>query len=115
MGWLFLFLAIAMEISGTTCMKLAQGFTRPLPSVLVFVFYGCSLAALTVALKTIDVSITYAVWSGVGTAVIAAIGVLYFKESMTPAKLACIAMIVAGVVGLYLASPKPQQALIPFN
>ena len=102
--WLFLSFAIALEVSGTTCMKLAEGFTRPLPGVLVFVFYGLSLASLTVALKAIDVSIAYAVWAGAGTALIAAIGWRWFGESMTWAKGACLAMIVAGVVGLNLLS-----------
>ncbi len=107
MSWVYLFLAIGFEISGTTCMKLAHGFTRPVPSVLVFVFYGSSLCWLTMALKGLDMSITYAVWSGVGTAVVAVIGVLYFKEPMTAIKLLCLVMIIAGVMGLYLLSQKP--------
>lgn len=112
-GWLLLFLAIGLEISGTTSMKLAQGFTRLTPSVLVFVFYASSLTCLTLALKTIDVSITYAVWSGIGTAVVTTIGVAYFKEPMTLVRFVCIAMIIAGVVGLYLVSSKPTTLINP--
>jgi small multidrug resistance pump len=102
MSWLFLVLAIVLEVSGTTSMKLSQGFTRLLPSALVFVFYGLSLSALTLALKGIEVSIAYAVWSGLGTALIATAGVAWFKEPLTPLKLASIALIIVGVIGLNL-------------
>lgn len=79
MSWLYLGLAIILEVCGTTCMKLSQGFSRILPSILMFIFYTLSLGALTVALKKIDVSIAYAVWSGIGTALIATVGVLWFR------------------------------------
>ncbi len=102
MNWLFLALAIALEICGTTSMKLSEGFTKLLPSIMIFVFYGLSFAALTVTLKSIDVSVAYAVWSGAGTALIAAIGILWFKEPTGVLKLVSIAVIVLGVVGLNL-------------
>ncbi len=102
MNWLFLALAIALEICGTTSMKLSEGFTKLLPSIMIFVFYGLSFAALTVTLKSIDVSVAYAVWSGAGTALIAAIGILWFKEPAGVLKLVSIAVIVIGVVGLNL-------------
>ena len=105
--WLFLGLAIVMEVSGTTCMKMAAGFTRLVPSVFVFIFYGLSLASLTIALKKIDVSMAYAVWSGAGTALIAVIAWWWFDESMTAAKIACLVMMITGVVGLNLLS-NPQ-------
>jgi len=66
-SWLILIAAIILEVAGTTAMKLSDGFTRPLPSVLLVVFYLFSLAALTLALKRIDVSVAYAIWAGVGT------------------------------------------------
>jgi small multidrug resistance pump len=99
-----------MEVIGTTNMKLSQGFTKTLPSVLMFVFYGFSFAFLTLALKKIDLSLTYAIWSGVGTALIAAIGVLYFKEPVTAIKLVSIGLIVIGVVGLALVEQHPNPA-----
>lgn len=98
--WLYLAAAILFEVAGTTSMKLAQGFTRPLPSVLIFVFYGLAFVALTLTLKKMDISVAYSVWSGVGTALIAAIGFFWFQEPLTPVRLACIALIVIGVVGL---------------
>ena len=103
MTWLYLILAILLEVSGTTCMKLSEGFTKLVPSVLIFVFYTVSFGMLTLALKRIDVSVAYAVWSGMGTAVIATIGVLYFKEPMTALKLISLALIIGGVVGLNLS------------
>ncbi len=98
--WLCLAVAIVFEVAGTTSMKLAQGFTRPLPSVLMFVFYILAFVALALTLKKMDISVAYSVWSGVGTALVAAIGVFWFGESLTPIKLACIVLIVIGVVGL---------------
>lgn len=100
--WLFLAVAIALEVAGTTSMKLSEGFTRLTPSVLIFLFYAASFVALTFALKKIEVSVAYAVWSGVGTALVTGIGILYFRESATVFKFACILLIIAGVVGLSL-------------
>jgi small multidrug resistance pump len=98
--WLCLAGAIVLEIAGTTSMKLSHGFTRTLPSVLIFVFYALSFALMTVAVKRIDMSVSYAIWSGVGTATIALIGVLGFRESLTLAQVGSIVLIIAGVVGL---------------
>lgn len=100
--WLMLVGAIFFEVAGTTCMKLSEGFTRPLPSVLIFVFYGVAFSLLTLALKKIDVSVAYAVWSAIGTAVIAGIGIVWFEEPLTALKVVSLLLIVAGVVGLNL-------------
>jgi small multidrug resistance pump len=110
MSWVYLVLAIIMEVIGTTNMKLSEGFTKILPSILMFVFYGFSFAFITLALKKIDLSIAYALWSGVGTALIAAIGVLYFKEPATAVKICSIALIVIGVVGLMLVERHTSPA-----
>lgn len=104
--WLYLAFAILLEVSGTTSMKLSQGFTRIVPSVLIFVLYGASFVALTFALKKIDVSIAYAVWSGVGTAAIAIIGIAFFREPATMVKFVSILLIIIGVVGLNLGGIK---------
>ena len=102
MHWLYLLLAIVLEVTGTTCMKLSAGFTKTLPSVLMFVFYILSFSALTLALKKVDVSVAYAIWSGMGTALIATIGILWFNESLTMMKLISLALIIIGVIGLNL-------------
>jgi small multidrug resistance pump len=102
MSWFYLILAIVLEIMGTISMKLSQGFTKTWPSILIFVFYGLSFGVLTLALKKIDISIAYAIWSGLGTALIAAIGFFWFKEPAGALKIASIALIIMGVVGLNL-------------
>ena len=104
--WLALTGAIVLEVSGTVSMKLSDGFTRLVPSILIFVFYAASFALLTVALKKIDVSIAYAIWAGVGMALITVIGILWFREPATAMKLFSILLIIGGVVGLNLSGAK---------
>ena len=87
-------------------MKWSQGFTQMLPSVLMFLFYGLSLSALTLALKTIDISVAYAVWSGLGTALIATVGVLLMKEPLNTLNIASLMLIIIGVIGLHLSGGK---------
>lgn len=103
-AWLLLFFAIVMEVSGTTCMKLSQGFTQLWPTVLVFVFYGFSFTASTFALKTIDISIAYAIWMALGTAMIALIGMLWFNETLSLLKIIALMLIITGVVLLNISS-----------
>jgi small multidrug resistance pump len=103
-AWTLLAIAIAFEVMGTTCMKLSQGFTRPVPSVAMFVFYALAFSCNTMAIKTLDLSITYAVWSGVGTIATAFIGIYFFKEAATALKMVSISLIVMGVFGLHAAT-----------
>ena len=103
MHWLYLLLAILFEVSGTTAMKLSEGFTKTMPSVAMTILYVLSLTMLTLTLKKIDVGIAYAIWSGLGTALIAGIGIVVFGESLTPMKIASIALIILGVIGLQLS------------
>lgn len=102
MGMVYLILAIVAEVCGTTSMKLSQGFTRPGPSIAIFVFYAMSLGFLTLALRWIDIGVAYAIWAGLGTALIAVIGMIWFREPATAAKFVSLALIIAGVVGLHL-------------
>lgn len=88
------------------CMKLSDSFTRLLPSILIFVFYGCSMAAVTMALKRLDIGIAYAVWAGVGTALVAGIGMLFFRESASTLKFVAILLIVSGVAILQLSQSR---------
>jgi small multidrug resistance pump len=99
----FLVIAILFEVAGTTCMKLSNGFSRLVPSLLIFVLYGASLACFTVALRGLPLSIASAVWSGVGTSLVCVIGFVHFREPITIAKIAFIVMILVGVIGLDLA------------
>lgn len=101
--WIILACAIVLEVCGTISMKYSEGFTKLLPSVLLFVFYAASFTALTFALRKIDVSVAYAIWSGLGTALIFIIGILFFKESVSPLKVLSLLLIITGVVGLKLS------------
>ena len=107
MSWLYLVIAIVFEVCGTTCMKLSRGFTKLVPSILLFPFYGLSFGAMTVALKRIEVSVAYAIWSALGTALIALIGILWFKESVSVLKTVSLALVILGVIGLNLSGGAP--------
>ena len=102
-SWLFLVTAIVLEVMGTTSMKLSEGFSKPLPSLLIFVCYGASLFFLTLALKRLDVGLSYAIWSGLGTMMIVLIGLLLFGERLNMVKVLSIILIITGVVGLNLS------------
>ncbi|HEY7093324.1 MAG TPA: multidrug efflux SMR transporter [Ktedonobacterales bacterium] len=103
MEWVFLLLAILFEIAGTTMLKLSNGFSKLLPSIAMVIFYALSFGTLSLTLKRIDVGVAYAVWSALGTALIATIGVLWFHEPVTALKIISIVAIIGGVVGLYLS------------
>jgi len=104
MPWILLFVAILLEVAGITSMKLSRGFAELVPSIAVPVFYVLSAAAVILALKRLDLSVTYAIWSGVGTALAALIGIAYFREPLTLIKVASLALVILGVVGLSLAA-----------
>ena len=93
-------MAILFEVACTTAMKLSEGFSKVIPSVLLLVFYCCSLIFLTLSLKTIDLSVAYAVWSGVGILVITCIGIFLFGEGVSLLKVLSIILIIVGVTTL---------------
>ncbi|QTD41103.1 multidrug efflux SMR transporter [Sporosarcina sp. Te-1] len=98
MAWIYLSMAILFEIIGTLSMKMSEGFTKGVPSIFMIVFYILAFASLNFSLKTIPVSIAYAIWSGIGTAAIAVLGYYFFKETLTVTKVIAIGLIIAGVV-----------------
>ncbi len=99
-----LIVAILLEVAGTTNMKLSEGFSKLVPSVLVLFFYALSIIALTFAVNRLDVSVAYAVWSGMGTALVAMVGLWFFQESVTATKVAALGLIIVGVVMLQFTS-----------
>jgi small multidrug resistance pump len=101
-GWLFLLGAILMEVSGTTCLKLSEQFTRLWPSLLMFCFYGLSLVGLNFALKSVELSVAYAVWSALGITLVSVIAMGWFKEPVSALKVGCLVLVVVGVLGLQL-------------
>lgn len=103
MKWILLILAILFEVAGTTMMKLSNGFTKPIYSVFIFVCYLGSLSLLTISLKYFQVSIAYAIWSGLGIISIAVIEYIFFRENIDFVKAIFITLIVIGIVGLNLS------------
>ena len=110
MHWLYLSLAILFEVGGTVSLKMSNGFSVFVPSVVVVVFYGISFLFLALVLKTMDVGTAYAVWAGLGTALVVIVGIFYFDEPATILRLVFLGMIIAGVVGLHLAERSPGTA-----
>jgi small multidrug resistance pump len=102
-GWSWLLSAIALEVFGTSCLKLSEQFSKLWPSVGVTVGYAGSFVLLAMALKTFEVGTAYAIWSGIGTATIVLVGHLFLGEHLGPAKAGGIALIVTGVVVLNLS------------
>jgi small multidrug resistance pump len=102
-AWIYLSGAIATEVVGTVFLRYTDGFTRPAPSILVIATYAASLWLTALALKQLEISLAYAVWAGVGTAAVAVIGMAALGESVTTVKLASIALVIGGVVGLNLS------------
>ena len=105
MPWIYLLLAGIFEIGFAIGLKYTEGFTRLWPSVGTIVSAAISLWLLTQALRTIPVGTAYAIWTGIGAVGVATLGIALFSESVSPARLGCIALIIAGVVGLKLFSP----------
>lgn len=105
MSYLWLALAIVFEVGWAIGMKVSMGFTRPLPSAVTLILYVLSLAALTMATRKLDVGPAYAIWAGLGAALIAGIGIAWFKEPITAGKLVSLALVIAGVIGLNLSAP----------
>lgn len=101
--WLWLLVTILFEVAGTICLKLSCGLTKFIPSALTFVFYFICFAALSLVLKRLDVGVAYAIWAGLGTALIALVGILHFGEPITIIKIISLAFIVIGVVGLNIS------------
>lgn len=108
MCWICLFLAIFLEVAATIFMKLSNGFTRVVPTVAMFVLYGLSFWPMAIVLKHMEIGAVYAIWSAVGTAAVAVLGILVFHEPASALKAVAIALIIAGVVCLNLSTPDPD-------
>jgi quaternary ammonium compound-resistance protein SugE len=105
MDWILLLVAGLLEIGWAIGLKYTDGFTRLWPSVWTAGSMVLSIVLLALALKTIPVGTGYAVWTGVGAAGTAILGIILFAEPATAARLGCIGLIVAGIVGLKLVTP----------
>jgi multidrug transporter EmrE-like cation transporter len=110
MTYFYLALAIVFEAGWAIAMKISQGLTRPWPTAATIVMYVFSLVFLALATRKLQIGVTYAVWAGVGAAIIAGAGIVHFKEPVTPLKLVSLGLVILGVIGLNLsghAAPSP--------
>lgn len=104
LAYVYLGIAIVAEVLGTVAMKYSAGFTKGVPTILTVICYGIGFITLTVALKSLPVSNVYAICAGVGTALIAICGVVFFNESMPLQKILATGLIVVGVIILNVQS-----------
>jgi small multidrug resistance pump len=102
MTYIYLGAAILFEVSGTLAVKASGGFAKIMPTVFSIACYVLSLLALAMAVKRMDIGVAYAIWCGIGIALITIGGVVLFKETVTPAKLLWLALIAIGCIGLNL-------------
>ncbi len=109
MPYAYLAAAIVFEILGTIGMKYADGFTRLIPSVLMVLCFAISFFCITFALKTLPVSLVYAIWAGVGTAIMAVVGLVIFNEPLPIQKVVATSLIILGVVMLNFSGHKAVE------
>lgn len=104
MAWVYLLLAGLFEIGWVVGMKYSQGFTKPLPTIATVIAMGISLWLLTLAVKTLPLGTSYAVWTGIGAIGAMIAGITLFGESASFMRIGSAALIVAGIIGLKLAT-----------
>ena len=102
MQWLYLGIAIISEVIATSALKAAEGFTRPIPSAVVIAGYAAAFYFLSLTLRTIPIGVTYAIWSGVGLALISIVGWVVYQQRLDTASLIGIGLIVCGVLVIHL-------------
>ncbi len=107
MPWFWLLLAGLLEIGWAIGLKYTHGFTRLWPSVVTVVLMVASFACLAQAVRALPLGTSYAIWTGIGAVGTAIAGMILFKEPATAARVACIGLIVAGIVGLKLTASAP--------
>lgn len=109
MAWVVLFVAGLLEIGWAVGLKYTEGFTRLWPTLGTAAALVASMTLLGIALRTLPLGSAYAMWTGIGTVGTAMFGIIVFREPATAARLLCIALIVAGIIGLKLASAPPAE------
>ena len=100
MAWIELVIAGGLEVFWSTFMKLSEGFTKPLYTVLTFAGMAASFLLLARATRTLPLGTAYAVWTGIGALGALIVGVIVFRESLTPARLLFAALLLIGIIGL---------------
>ncbi|CAH0350350.1 multidrug efflux SMR transporter [Aquabacterium sp. CECT 9606] len=103
-AWLVLAASVLAEVLGTLALRYTEGFTRVWPSVAVVACYSCAIWLMSVALKHIEMGLTYVVWAGTGTALTALLGIMWYQEATSVLRLAGLGCIVVGVIALNLSA-----------
>lgn len=104
MQWFYLILAGFFEVGWAIGLKFSDGFTKIIPSIFTVVTMAASLYFLSLSLKTLPLSSSYAIWTGIGTIGTVILGIIIFKEPISVVRIVCVLLIVAGIVGLKLVS-----------
>ena len=104
MHWLILFAAGLFEVVWAVSLKFTEGFTKLLPSIITVAGTICSFVLLSLAMKKLPLSVSYAVWTGIGTVGTVLVGIFYFHESISLAHVICLIMIILGIIGLRFLS-----------
>jgi len=104
MAWIYLLVAGVLEIVWAFSMKQSEGFTRLTPSLITFAAMAASFWLLALAMRTLPLGTAYTIWTGIGALGVAVLGIFLFGDSASAPRLACIGLIVAGVIGLKLVS-----------
>ena len=100
--WVLLLLAITAEVIGTSCLKLSEGFSRIVPTLIVLSAYGVSMTLMSRVVQVLPMALTYALWSGVGIVAIVLIGLMVYRQVPTQGQLVGMALITAGVITVNL-------------
>ena len=106
-AWVLLLFAITSEVIGTSCLKLSEGFSKPIPTLVVLVAYATAMLLLSRVVQTIPLGITYALWSGIGIVAIVLVGLFAYKQVPSTGQLVGIATITAGVIIVNLTGKHP--------
>jgi len=107
--FLILFFAILSEVIGTVALKLSNGFTKPIPSIVVVIGYGASFYLLSLALKAMPIGVAYAIWSGVGLVFTVIAGIIVWRETLDWARVVGILLILVGIVFINVISKSPAH------
>jgi len=102
MPWIYLMLAGLLEVVWAIGLKYTEGFTRPLPSVITASAMVASIVLLGMAVKTLPIGTAYAIWTGIGAVGAVILGIVLFGDSASPLRLACVGLVVLGMLGLKL-------------
>lgn len=102
-SWVLISVSVLAEVLGTIALRYATGFTVFAPSLVAIICYGVAIWLMALALKHLEVGLTYAVWAGAGVALTAIVGIIWFNETINGLRILGLALIIGGVISLHLS------------